>query len=325
VPARPEAGRHTLFGMNLFVLTMYDQFRTLFGLLPDTNPPGGTTDSFRFALDNGAWQIDNETADVRVFDVARSGSELTAKVRVTNKAGHRLPSGVGFRRAWLEVSVVDAQGKVLWASGRSDGNGVLVKPDGAPLASEFTDDYRRLQPHWDRITSQEQAQVYEERYIYRTADGRGILNTSFLGINEVVKDNRLLPRGYRFAELLRKANAIEGDDEFESLLPVSRLPAAAGSSDPRTDPDYAGGSGTDVVTYRIPLADIPGAAAVRAQLNYQSLPPYWLRERFAAGKVAGGTSEHTQRLYYLAGHVNVANTRIDGWKIRINADRAAIP
>ena len=61
-PARPEAGRHTLFGMNLVVLTMYDQFRALFGLLPDTNPPGGTTYSFRFALDHGAWQIDNETA-----------------------------------------------------------------------------------------------------------------------------------------------------------------------------------------------------------------------------------------------------------------------
>ncbi len=325
LPPRPEAGRHTLFGMNLFVLTFYDQFRSLFGLLPDSNPPSGTTDNFKFALDNGDWQISHSTADVKILEVRRDANILSTKVKITNKAGHRLPSGVGFRRAWIELSVVDQKGKVLWASGRSDDNGVLVKPDGSPLASEFTEDYRNLQPHWDVISSQEQAQIYEERYVYKSKDGPSILNTSFLGINEVVKDNRILPRGYHYDYLLKKADAIPGDDEFESLLPVSLLPKVQGSLDPREDPDYTSGSGTDTVTYRIPLAEIAGAVAVQAQLNYQSIPPYYLRERFAAGKTPGGTSDQTQRLYYLAGHVNLDESKVQGWKIKIQQDRAPVP
>jgi len=325
VPPRPEAGRHTLFGMNLFVLTLYDQFRSLFGILPDTNPPGGTTDSFKFALDDGEWRVANVTADVKILDVRRDANFVTARVKITNKAGHRLPSGVGMRRAWIEFSVVDRQDNILWASGRADGNGVLMRPDGSPLASEFTDDYRQLQPHWDVITSQEQVQVYEERYVYKAGTGPGTLNTSFLGVNEVVKDNRLLPRGYQYKYLLEKANAIPGDDEFESLLPTSLLPKAEGSINPRDDPDYTSGSGADTVTYRIPVAQLAGAVAVRAQLNYQSLPPYWLRERFASGKLAGGTSQQTQRLYYLTGHVNLEQSKIPGWKLKVQEDRAQIP
>lgn len=326
VPPRPEAGRHTLFGMNLFVLTFYDQFRTLFGLLPDSNPPSGTTDSFRFALDDGEWQVRNATADVKIIEVKRDGDFLNARVKITNKAGHKLPSGVGFRRAWLEFSVLDAQGKALWASGRTDDNGVMVKPDGAPLASEFTSDYTKLQPHWTVIGNQEQVQIYEERYIYKTKDGPGVLNTSFLGINEVVKDNRLLPRGFHYDYLRRKAAETPGDDDqYESLLPVSKLPRTEGAADPRDDPDYTDGSGTDTVTYRIPLAQVNGAAAVQVQLNYQSLPPYYLRDRFAAGAIPGGSSEQIQRLYHLAGHTNLEQSKIAGWKIRVQEDRAAIP
>lgn len=325
VPPRPEAGRHTLFGMNLFVLTLYDQFRTLFGLLPDTNPPAGTTDNFRFALDDGEWQVRNVTADVKILGVRRENGFLTATVRITNKAGHRLPSGVGFRRAWIELSVLDKQGKVLWASGRADENGVLVKPDGSPLASEFTDDYRKLQPHWDVIGSEDQVQVYEERYIYRNSDGPGALNTSFLGINEVVKDNRLLPKGYQYAYLRKQAEATPGDDKFASLLPRSKVPKQAGSLDPRDDPDYTNGSGTDTVTYRIPLARVRSAATVMAQLNYQSVPPYYLRERFASGRLPGGTSDQTQRLYYLVGHANLPESKVPGWRIRVQEDRAAVP
>ncbi len=325
VPPRPEAGRHTLFGMNLFVLTLYDQFRSLFGLLPDSNPPGGTTDSFKFALDNGDWQVRNATADVKIIEVKRDGAYLNATVRITNKAGHRLPSGVGFRRAWIEFSVTDREGKLLWASGHTDANGVLVQPDGKPLASEFTDDYRKLQPHWKEITRQDQVQIYEERYAYVAADGSRILNTSFLGINEVVKDNRLLPRGYHYDYLLQRAGKGEDGEKYSSLLPSSNVPKVKGSLDPRDDPDYTNGSGTDTLTYRIPVAAIRGATAVQAQLNYQSTPPYYLRERFTTGKTAGGSSEQTQRLYYLLGHVDLEGSKVQGWKVAVQQDRAAVP
>ena len=49
---------------------------------------------------------------------------------IDNLVGHRFPSGVGFRRAFLELAVLDGAGEVLWASGRTDGAGVLVDEQG---------------------------------------------------------------------------------------------------------------------------------------------------------------------------------------------------
>ena len=208
VPVRAGLKRHTFFGMNLFVLAMYRQFAdTVFGLEPDSNPPDGTSDPYDFAIENGEYQIRHETADVALREVGMSATgDLEATVRVTNKAGHRLPSGVGFRRAFIEFTVLDAAGKVLWGSGVTDGRGVIVGPDGAPLASEFTGDWQALQPHYAEIGSPDQVQIYEERAINAYTDeadpAQGDpevrLTTSFLGLGRVVKDNRLLPRGYRY-------------------------------------------------------------------------------------------------------------------------------
>ena len=141
--------------MNLFVLAMYRQFAdTVFGLEPDFNPPSGTKDPYDFAIENGEHQIRHETADVELRAVGLSPTgDLEATVRVTNKAGHRLPSGVGFRRAFIEFTVLDAAGKVLWGSGVTDDRGVIVGPDGVPLASEFTGDWTALQPHYAEIAS----------------------------------------------------------------------------------------------------------------------------------------------------------------------------
>src|SRR4029078_925069 len=49
-----------------------------------------------------------------------------------------------------------------------------------------------FQPHYETITRQDQAQVYQELI----RDPKGRLTTSFLSLADVVKDNRLLPRGW---------------------------------------------------------------------------------------------------------------------------------
>ena len=248
---------------------------------------------------------------------------------MTNRAGHRLPSGVGFRRAWIEFAVLDAEGGVLWGSGLTDTNGVMVGPGDVPLPSEFTGDWRALQPHWQEITRPGQVQVYEERHINRFRDGADPvpeirLTTSFLGIGKVVKDNRLLPRGYHYADLHEawsKAPEHSADKEmFDSLLPTSSLPEAPGAVDPRADRDYTQGTGMDEVTYRIPLDEIGGATQVRVRLLYQSLPPYYLRDVFSNGK-----GPQTQRLYHLVGHLRTIDTPIGNWKIEIAEDSARIP
>ena len=59
-----------------------------------------------------------------------TAAALSARVTVDNKVGHKFPSGVGFRRAFIEFEVLDAKGKPLWASGRTNGAGVIVDDEG---------------------------------------------------------------------------------------------------------------------------------------------------------------------------------------------------
>ena len=72
-----------------------------------------------------------DTATLEVLQPRIAGGSVTADVRITNKAGHRFPSGVGFRRAFIEFLVVDsgridaATGKpaIVWSSGRTNAAG----------------------------------------------------------------------------------------------------------------------------------------------------------------------------------------------------------
>ena len=98
-----------------------------------------------------------------------------------SKVGHKFPSGVGFRRAFIAFSVLDENGKMLWASGRTNGAGVIVDESGAPLDGElwWKDDCsarinpgeRAHQPHYQKITRQNQAQIYQE-LVSTPAEGR---------------------------------------------------------------------------------------------------------------------------------------------------------
>ncbi|MCA1632328.1 MAG: hypothetical protein LC802_01095 [Acidobacteria bacterium] len=55
-----------------------------------------------------------------------------------------------------------------------------------------------------------------------------------------------------------------------------------------------------------------GAASVRVTLYYQSIPPYYLKQRFTR---AGGPE--TKRLGYFTSHLNVRGTPVEGWKLLV--------
>ena len=111
--------RHQLQGLNVFLLEMFNRF-----MEPDTStPPNYSNDilgvrksDYMSTLDNGSAERDRE---LRADGAGRTPRRwkccsrhrrrtLTADVRITNRTGHRLPSGVGFRRAFIEF-VVDGQ------------------------------------------------------------------------------------------------------------------------------------------------------------------------------------------------------------------------
>jgi hypothetical protein len=61
---------------------------------------------------------------------------LYAAVMINNKSGHKLPSGVGFRRAFVNFRVLDQAGRTLWESGRTNGAGVIVDQSEEPIAGD---------------------------------------------------------------------------------------------------------------------------------------------------------------------------------------------
>jgi hypothetical protein len=63
----------------------------------------------------------------------------------------------------------------------------------------------------------------------------------------------------------------------------------------------------------VKLAELHGKpASVRATLYYQATPPFFLQDRFCTAK--GGD---TKRLFYVAGKLNLKQTPIDGWKLKV--------
>jgi hypothetical protein len=294
LPERPPYSRHTLIGINQFTLQMFQQFSGLLGL-STVDPYGynGSVLALLTAGDEGVKLAQKETATVKVQAVAQKDGNLEATVTITNHAGHKFPSGVNFRRAFIEFDVLDANGHVLWASGRTSNLGVIVDATGMPLDTEFSK--VKWQPHYDVITQQNQVQIYEER----NANQQNELTTSFLDLFYDVKDNRLLPKGWSLT------------------MPHTDFMQPVGIND---DPRYADGSGSDEITYRVPLSAVPNAASVRATLYYQPIPPYYLRDRFT---IASGNE--TQRLYYLTSHLATQGGPLENWKLMIGVDQAALP
>jgi len=90
------------------------------------------------------------------------------------------------------------------------------------------------------------------------------------------------------------------------------------------DPAYADGSGTNIVRYEVPLtAFATKNLVITATLYYQSIPPYFLNDRFS--QAPNGPA--TQRLYYLTSNLQTKGTPIENWKVQIvkASEAVAVP
>ena len=349
--------RHQLQGLNVSLLEMFRQYmfpynsngvqsaNAILGVRQNDYMSG--LDDLATAIDAFVEQAQSATADVTLSPVSVSNDKLIANVMVTNKTGHRLPSGVGFRRAFLELLVTDnTTGQVVWCSGCTNELGVITNGGSSQserLPSELFDVYKDgskpanhdyptpcnanylpginpqyYQPHyfWDEekgtgaaITRQDQVQIYEELNL----NNQCALTTSFIRRDYQLKDNRLLPLGWTSTGPLRpdKTPIIPADFLHETF------PVKVGN-----DPAYANGSGTNVVRYEVSLPKglNPNNLTVKATLYYQSIPPYYLNDRFKQAP----NEPATQRLYYLTSNLQTKGTAIENWKFQITSDSQTV-
>ncbi len=157
------------------------------------------------------------------------------KVEVTNLTGHKLPSGIPFRRMWLEMIIKDQDNVVVYQSGTPTENGKLLEdPNNSP-------------EHRDTILSEDQIQIWEAT----PADVDGKPTFALLKASNFKKDNRIPPKGFN-----RNAPTYDSCAIYGKAL---------------DDPNF-GANGSDIVYYKLP--DLKnGDYTVSVNLLYQTVKP----------------------------------------------------
>src|SRR2546428_157213 len=234
---RDQYSRHTLVGLNEFGLMMFQQFPQVLGIRTSDYMFDQSALGLETAQNSSTDLAQNQTARISVTSLERKEKFVEATIEVENLAGHGLPSGVAFRRVFITFEALDEKGDVIWASGRTNNVGAIVQgaSDEVMPTEFFYDPITRkqvFQPHYQIISDENNAQIYEE--LIAVTEGK--ITTSFIGLDRPVKNNRLLPKGWRadgpFAEFTRP----HGDAE--------------------RDADYLNGSaapGVDRIIFRIPI------------------------------------------------------------------------
>ena len=233
-------GRHVLVGGNTLMPRVFAEFSEV--LQPDA------THEALEAVEERARDMLSQSASLSLSG-SRVGDEVTVDIHVLNLAGHKLPSGIPTRRAWLEIEVLDASGARLLHSGATDDQGRLIDRTGVALPSEELGG--PVRPHVSEVRTDTDVVVYEA--LLEDADGHPTWR--LLRAARFAKDNRLLPAG------------------FDASAPDASVVLPVGVE---ADPDF--GPGSDRVALVLNSAD---TVEVAVRLRYQTLAPRFAQELYA--------------------------------------------
>ena len=235
-PLRSDLATHETAGGNAWVPSLIPLFF-----------PGQATPAMLAALERASEAARRTLATAADVTVERFVGE-TLVLRVTNRTGHRLPTGYPEgRRMWLHVEGFDAAGARVFESGAYD-------PDEARLATADT--------------LGNPLRVWEIHLGIYDRETRSAKHTFHFALNDViVKDNRIPPRGLRI-----EAAASEGVLLVREPHECLSLPADLRGGCETYEWTGAGRDGEraadpwDLVGYELP----PGVVSVRATLYYQT-------------------------------------------------------
>jgi hypothetical protein len=231
---REGARQHTFVAANFFMQRMLNLYRR--DLSVTALPTEMTAASERTVA-----FLQSETARVSIPSVELVSDRLQVRVLVQNLSGHKMPTAYPSRRAWLHLVVRDARDNKVFESG-------ALKADGSIEGNDNDMDPARFAPHYREITSSREVQIYEP--ILKDADGH--VTTGLLSAVGYLKDNRLLPSGFK-KETAEQDIAVVGD-------------AAE-------DPNFTGAG--NLVQYSVSTGNASGPFRVQAELWYQPIGFRW--------------------------------------------------
>ncbi len=240
LPGRSPFNLHQFSGANSFMVKlMKDNKASLAIAAPDAN--------FDSTLSVNTRLLKLQTLDVNAYIDTVMDDTAFVNIRLTNKAGHKFPSGYPSRRSVLQVVAVKQSGDTLWASGLFDQNQEVKYIDTL------------FETHHDIISDSSDIQVYEMVMGDLNGDKTTVLERAY----SPLKDNRIPPAGF---------------STLHNAYDTCRITGNAAA-----DPDFnlqgiTQGTGQDIVHYHIPMHNYHGLLTVFATVFYQSVPPAWLNE-----------------------------------------------
>lgn len=236
-------GLHTLVGGNAQMLEILRDHVEELGLTATEDQFDSTLQHTRDMLRNQTLELD---ATASWIDAWGGSMEVT----LTNKAGHKFPSGYPSRRAWIEV-IARSGTDTLWHSGAFDNQGNIVGVDAAGLMV--------FEPHHTDITESSQVQIYE--LVAADVDGNptNVLERASISL----KDNRIAPKGFSYTHPTYDTTRVEGLALDDSNFNVD--------------------AGSHTIQYSMVPDDITpsGSVEIDVRVWYQSMPPRWVSPMFA--------------------------------------------
>jgi hypothetical protein len=237
--------KHNFAGANTFMLRMMKAYA-------DSLDIEATAENFDSTIARTNALLRYESLDMTLTQMVRNPDSVKYDLLLTNRAGHKFPSGYPSRRIFVEFVVREANGDTLFQSG-------VLGSDYEVMGQDLG-----YEPHHNIINDQAQAQIYE----FIMADVNGDVTTTLERAATHLKDNRLVPQGF-----------LSTHSNYPDTTEI------AGTAE--TDPDFnhngtTEGTGSDIVHYHVPLGGYAGNLQVSARVWYQTVRPSWLDETFAS-------------------------------------------
>ncbi len=224
LPDHTGLQRHDVVGGNMMMLELFAANTVALGTLAD--------EAGFLAMADRSREFMATAVDLDALFEEDNGQPLL-QVQLDNLSGHKFPTGIPVRRAWLEVIARNAADEIVFHSGAVGTDGVIAGHDAG------------VEPHYSEIDDPGQVQIYEGRM--ENTDSQP--TWTLLRAAGFAKDNRLLPSGY------------------SAVGPYASVTAPAGAA--AMDPAYADGSGSDQLSYRLPL----DTRSAEVNLHFQAVNP----------------------------------------------------